>query len=70
MIVLTCPHCARRLSIPERLRGQKGKCPACQADLDIPVEQPAENRVANQRKRLALAAALRAGVAWSASWAG
>ena len=39
MIAVECPHCGKRLSIPERYAGQTGKCNACEGRIVVPLRQ-------------------------------
>lgn len=40
-IKFTCPACGRSLNVKSELAGKRGRCPKCQAKVDIPAESPA-----------------------------
>src|SRR5581483_7390729 len=37
-IKFTCPACGRALNVKSELAGKRGRCPKCQAKIDIPAE--------------------------------
>ncbi|HWB09183.1 MAG TPA: GYF domain-containing protein [Pirellulales bacterium] len=41
-IKFTCPACGRPLNVKSELAGKRGRCPKCQAKIDIPAEGTAE----------------------------
>src|SRR5487761_1124215 len=42
-IKFTCPACGRALNVKSELGGKKGRCPKCQAKIEIPAESAADS---------------------------
>ena len=44
-------HCGERLSVPSDLAGKRFRCPACQANLEVPSEETPDSEESAYRNR-------------------
>ena len=56
MISFECPECGKQLNVADSLGGKKGKCPGCDAPIDVPKEsartdQPKEQEPEPKKKK-------------------
>ncbi len=40
MLLLSCPHCSRKIQVKEELAGQQVRCPHCRQALTVPAMPP------------------------------
>ena len=59
MIRFECPHCGRKLKVPQTRAGRKGRCPACKGEVTVP-QSPAPESAAAQDIQLIPADAAKA----------